>query len=249
MNFNEIPPLITEKQQTNNDGHTLQQNELKNMVIDELKSFFISRSENHQQQYDEDLIQQTKQVNSISSKTQSTQPTFDPKRTITNKGNQSYTLIIRPLFLNYLEQLNHVLTSNPIHNSERRLSIPPTFLISISLLTNILLNNRSSKKFSILLSDTLLYSTSFTFGYFAARCIKQTKLSYIHRFGNTFTRSLLLHTCLTLLAGSTSFSRRALSIVTRNKTISNSFFFIRMITSILHLIAGFSIYFDNKNTI
>jgi hypothetical protein len=40
-----------------------------------------------------------------------------------------------------------------------------------------------------------------------------------------------------------------LSIVTRNKTISNSFFFIRMITSILHLIAGFSIHFDNKNTI
>jgi hypothetical protein len=49
MNFNEIPPpplLILNKQKTNNNGHDLQQSKLKNMVIDELKSFFANRNQN-----------------------------------------------------------------------------------------------------------------------------------------------------------------------------------------------------------
>jgi hypothetical protein len=103
MNCNEIPlpppllpSLITKKQTTNNDEHDLQQSKLKNMVIDELKSFFVSRNQNYRQQNDDinsgtnlqfkapiltqrHPIQQTKQI---------VQHTSDPKKTITNKGNQ-----------------------------------------------------------------------------------------------------------------------------------------------------------------
>jgi hypothetical protein len=103
MNCNEIPlpppllpSLITKKQTTNNDEHDLQKSKLKNMVIDELKSFFVSRNQNYRQQNDDinsgtnlqfkapiltqrHPIQQTKQI---------VQHIIDPKQTITNKGNQ-----------------------------------------------------------------------------------------------------------------------------------------------------------------
>jgi hypothetical protein len=148
------------------------------MVIDELKSFFISQNKNHQQQNDDINIQLEPPI--------STQPAST------------------------------------------------TLFASFSILKN------------IFLSDILSYSTSFTFGCFGVQCIKQTKFLHIHRFGNIFTRSLLLHTCLTVLIDGNSFSQR--SILKRFLFIRQDIL-IRIITSILHLIAEFTIDFDDKNII
>ncbi len=80
MNYNEIllsspsfSSCITEKQKANDDRHDLKQSKLKNMVIEELKSFFVSRNENHQQQNDDINIQ--------------LEPSISTQQTITNKSN------------------------------------------------------------------------------------------------------------------------------------------------------------------
>jgi hypothetical protein len=167
------------------------------MVIDELKSFFINRNKNHQQENDDINIQ------------------LEPPIT---------------------KQLTNVIICKTNQNSKQLLSIPAstTLFASFSILTN------------IFLSDILSYSTSFTFGCFGAQCIKQAKFLHIHRFGNIFTRSLLLHTCLTVLIGGNSFSQRSIS---KHFLFIRQDILIRIITSISHLIAEFTIDFDDKNII
>lgn len=120
MNFNEISlpssplfsSLITKKQKIHHDEHDLQQSKLKNLVIHELKTFFISRNQNHQQQNDD--------------RSPETNVKFETSISIQQRPTQSSNKVI--------------LTKNN-ENSKQLLSIraSTTILASFSLLTNILL--------------------------------------------------------------------------------------------------------------
>jgi hypothetical protein len=83
MNFNEIslssPSLLSLITKKHNDGYDLQQSKLKNMVIDELKRFFVSRNEKHRQEND-DINSETNIKLEAS--------TSIRQQTITNKSNQ-----------------------------------------------------------------------------------------------------------------------------------------------------------------
>ena len=125
-----------------------------------------------------------------------------------------------------------------------------SIVASISFITNILLRNAflpSPKKFFSLsncLLDTIFYSTSFTFGCISAQYFKRTKHFSIQYFGTLLTRSLLLHTCLTLFTGINSPRQRRLSIPIFSSIQSD--IFLSIITSIFHLITGFMINSNNK---
>jgi hypothetical protein len=215
MNFNEISvssSLITKKQKIHHNEHDLQQSKLKNLVINELKTFFVSRNQNHRQSNGE-------------------------------ASSETNVQLETPILVQQCptQSLNRVILTKTNENSKQLLSIraSTTLLTSFSLLTNILLTRgliRSSQKFSNvfnLLSDTLLYSTSTIFGCLSTQCIKQTKFFYM--------KNLLLHACLILFAGEKIFS-------SRQSTFSERFS-IRMLTSILHLVAGFMIPCTDKNNI
>jgi hypothetical protein len=97
MNFNQIPlpppilpSLLTQKQKkiTNNE-HDIEQSKLKNMLIDELKSFFASRNNQVQSSIStqEYSTEQRQHVNPISLKKQIIQRTLNSEQVKITKGD------------------------------------------------------------------------------------------------------------------------------------------------------------------
>lgn len=235
MNFNEISSSVSTKQRIYEDEHDLQQSKLKNLLINELKSFF-----HHRNQTSAPVEQQTI-FNSIISKKQINQRIVDLQQILTNKSNQSYIhsshSFIHSFIINYTEQFNQIIdlfqTKGNIQKfssiSLNFLRTSTTLLASFSFLTNIfLIRNlfQPSKNISNilnLLSTTLFYSNSFIFGYLSTKYVKQRKFFYIQSF--------LLPTCFKLLSD-------------RQRIFTHQDIFLRIVTSILHLIAGLTIKFD-----
>jgi len=97
MNFNQIPlpppilpSLLTQKQKKiNNNEHDIEQSKLKNMLIDELKSFFASRNNQVQSSIStrEHSTEQRQHVNPISLKKQIVQRTSNSEQVKITKGD------------------------------------------------------------------------------------------------------------------------------------------------------------------
>ena len=140
-----------------------------------------------------------------------------------------------------------------VHHPYRRSSIctqmittNTALLASLSMLTSILLTGhwlRRSPSWR-LLSQTLIYAASFTVGNFGARSIRLASPEQIRHFGHSLTHSLLLHNFLTLLAGGSHLISRQPSFMRCSMGDLQSDMPVRLFTSMLHLIAGFTLNFD-----
>lgn len=119
-------------------------------------------------------------------------------------------------------------------------------LASLSMLTSLLLTGhwlRCSPSWR-LFSQTLIYATSFTVGNFGARSIRLASPEQIRYFGHSLTHSLLLHNFLTLVAGGSHFISRQPRFMRCSMVDPRSDMPVRLFTSMLHLIAGFTLNFD-----
>ena len=277
-NFDEIselpprpPPVLTHERSSNSHhrAYDREQSKRKNMLIDELKSFFANRSSDGPRE-EQSLHSESPLTCPRASSVR--QHDLERPSTALNFRRVFNDEQLRPRLMDQstsdlegLFDVTHSKSSSLVQSCPLNVSAASTaVLASISLLSSVLLSTHSlgfSEKLSRtldLFTDTLIHLTSFSLGRFGARYVRQTTLPRIQGFGQMLTSSLLLHVLLNTVAGDRHLQRHhrvAQKIVSVTSTsmiptcplFTRQDMLTRLITSTLHLIAGFTFHSGDKH--
>ncbi|CAF0745588.1 unnamed protein product [Didymodactylos carnosus] len=234
-------------------------NSMKTLVLNELRDYFANKNTKNQNKV------KTK------SKMYQVQPVVNIEQAITSVNENKVTKNLVNLSINNFEKNNSGKTiTNYLYSRKlvpltsfytQQSQVPAisyierfqtsstltkssiiTIGVAILTSTSLLSYTIDQRKYLLsLLGDTLFYSTSFAFGLLGAKIVNHTDPIHMQHFGDILTKSLLLHTFLTMMDGECQSVH--LNFYSKQKSLT------RVLTGALHLIAGFTTNFDRKNEI